>query len=461
MQRSNAVSLSASSNLAAPLSMRTLVVFSLLSIPLAGAQMPLYAYLPQFYAQQLSAGLGSGLALVGTLFMVSRIWNAALDPLVGIWSDRTQTRWGRRRPWIAIGSVVFFIASYVLLVQSAGTLEPVALGIWLFAFYLGWTMATIPLAAWSGELSHDYHERSRVQTYVQTFTALGVLLVLLIPAGLDWVGRHDLREKIAAMGWFMIVTIVPALCIALWQIREGAAPRPPRQAVGALQALRILVTDKLLLRVMASDFTVNLGQGMRGSLFLFFVSGCAGLPQWASSLWLLQFVFGVFAAPIWLRLSYRLGKHRTAVAGELTQVAINLGVLFIGVGDWPLLLALTVAQGLAQGSGNLMLRAMVADVADLQKLQTGEERAGLLFSIFNMTGSLAMAFAVAVAFALAGWFGFVPGAATDAAALRGLQWVFALGPAVAHFVSALLVWNFPLDQEKHAQIRRELAAGKG
>jgi Na+/melibiose symporter-like transporter len=114
----------------------------------------------------------------------------------------------------------------------------------------------------------------------------------------------------------------------------------------------------------------------------------------------------------------------------------------------------------AQGSGNLMLRAMVADVADVQKLQTGEERAGLLFSIFNMTGALAMAFALAVAFSLVGWFGYVPGADNGPDALRGLQWVFAVGPALAHFISALLVWNFPLDQRRHAQIRRELGAAE-
>jgi Na+/melibiose symporter-like transporter len=282
--------------------------------------------------------------------------------------------------------------------------------------------------------------------------------VLVFRGGLEWFGGDVLGVKIAALGWFMIVTTVPALFIALFRVRESGDLPPPRKAVGTLQALRILATDKLLLRVMASDFTVNLGQGIRGSLFLFFVIGCAGLPQWASSLWLLQFVFGVFAAPIWLRVSYRIGKHRTAVAGELVQVAVNLCLLLVGFGDWQLMLALTVAQGLAQGSGNLMLRAMVADVADVQKLKSGEERAGLLFSIFNMTGSLAMAFAVALAFALAGWFGFVPGGNNSVGALRGLQWVFALGPALAHLVSALLVWNFPLDQKQHAEIRRELAA---
>lgn len=435
-------------------SARTLVFFSLLTIPLAGAQMPIFIYLPPFYAQQLGTVLG----VVATLFTVSRIWNAALDPLVGIWSDRSHTRWGRRKPWIAVGSLLFFVASIVLFVHSIGTLQPLALGIWLFVFYLGWTMATIPLAAWSGELSSGYHERSRVQGYMQTFTALGVLLVLLIPAGLDWIGRHDLQEKIEAMGWFMVVTTLPALAILLFKVRAGVEPPPQRKPVGAWEALRILATDRLLLRIMLSDFAVNLGQGIRGSLFIFFVSNCAGLPHWASTMWLLQFVFGVFAPPLWLRLSYRLGKHRTAVAGELAQMAINLGVLLVGIGDSALLLALTIAQGLAQGSGNLMLRAMVADVADLQKLKTGEERAGVLFSLFNMTAGLGMAVALPLAFGLVGWFGFAPGADNGVEALRGLQWVFALGPALAHGIAALLVWNFPLDEERQAAIRRDLAS---
>ena len=183
-----------------------------------------------------------------------------------------------------------------------------------------------------------------------------------------------------------------------------------------------------------------------------------GLPKWGALLFLLQFVFGVFAGPIWLRVGYRFGKNRTVVVAELVQAAINLGLLFISPGQfWPLL-ALTIAQGLSQGSGNLMLRSIVADLADRQRLSSGQERSGLLFSVFSLSSKAATAAAVGVALPLVAWLGFHPGAGNTPQALLGLKLVFALGPALSHIVSAALIVGFPLDERRHAEIRLALDA---
>jgi glycoside/pentoside/hexuronide:cation symporter, GPH family len=182
-----------------------------------------------------------------------------------------------------------------------------------------------------------------------------------------------------------------------------------------------------------------------------------GLPQWASGLFLLQFVFGIAAGPIWLRIGKTLGKHRAAVAGEMIQVGINLGLLLVSPGNLSLLLALTVAQGLAQGSGNLMLRSLVADVADRHRLETGHDRGALFFSAFSLSIKAGMAAAVGIALPLVGWLGFDPAAHVNTPqALQGLLYVFAIGPAVAHLISAALIHGFPLDEAEHSRIRRAL-----
>lgn len=427
-----------------------LAAFSISALAIGGASMPLAVYLPPFYAQTT----GIDLALVGTIFMIARLWNAVSDPVIGALSDRTESRFGRRKPWIAVGGVLFVLSAAAVFMPGERVTAPQLL-LSLFGLYLGWSMVSTPLYAWSGELSGEYHQRTRVQTYLQTTTALGLALVLLIPTALDWLGHPSPADKIAPMGWFVILAAAAGVPTVLLFFREQVRQRPARSLAG-IGPIWPVLRDPLVLRVMGSDFFVALGQGFRSGLFVFFVSAYMGLPQWAGLLYLIQFVFGVFAGPIWLRIGYRLGKHHTVVLGEVTQILVNLALLPLAPGDLGPVIALTVIQGLAQGSGNLMLRAIVADVADAHRLKTGEQRSGLLFSIFNVTTNAGLGVAVGIAFPILSWLGFSPGGHNGPAALRSLHVLFALGPAFGHAVSALLIRRFPLDEARHAEISRTL-----
>ena len=438
-----------------------LAAFAAPGLPLAAAGLPLAVYLPPYYAQEL----GLGLPLVGAIFMLSRVWDAVSDPLIGVLSDRTRSRFGRRKPWIAAGAPIFALATLAIFAPQVFGVRPGAgwLAAWMVAFYLGWTMIHIPLAAWGGELSSQYHQRSRIQTYSHVASALGLLTVLVLPAALDRIayqtgGTANAGLKVAAMGGFILAILAPTIIAALALVKEPPPPPLPKTRIPLAAALATIIREPLLVRVLASDFAVTLGQSIRGALFVFFVSAYVGRPDLAAGLFLLQFVFGVFAGPIWLKIGYRLGKHRTVVAGELVQVAINLGLLAVAPNSLPLLIGLTVAQGLAQGSGNLMLRSLVADIADKQRLESGEERTALFFSVFTLAGKAATAVAVGVALPLVAFLGFRPGHANTPEALEHLKWVFALGPALAHIVSAALVSRFSLDETRHGEIRRALEA---
>lgn len=429
-----------------------LTAFSALAVPIGAAQIPLGVYLPALLTQNF----GIALSTLGLIFLAEKIWGAFADPLIGALSDRYDGRFGRRRTWIGAGGLLF-AAAIILLFFPPIAVTPAYLAVVLFAFYLAWSMLQIPYLAWSAEISGDYDERTRVATYQTVASSLAVLLILILPTIIDQVSPRNGMLKLGALGGFLLAALAISLPLTLRAFGEPTVRRPgtpPR--LGA--ALRILWCDRLLMRVLASDFAVVLGQSIRGALFVFFVSSYMGLPRWASGLFLAQFIFGVAAGPIWMRVGRRFGKHRAAVAAELTQVAINLGLLFVHPGALPLLLGLTVAQGLAQGSGNLMLRAMVADVADQDRLRSGEDRTALFFSVFSISAKAAMAAAVGVALPLVSWLGFDPRAAVNTPeALRGLLLVFALGPALAHLVSAALVRGFPLDARAHAEIRLRLA----
>ena len=424
--------------------------FSAVALPLAGAGLPIAVYLPPIFARDF----GLSLTTIGLIFLFGRLWDAITDPLVGALSDRTRSRFGRRRPWIAISGSIFGVSS-IFLFFPPDAVSPTYLAVTLLFFYIGWTGVQIPFLAWSGEVSGQYHQRTRIATYQTVITAIALLAALILPAVADQIRPGDGRLQLTLMGGLILVTVVPSLILTLTAFPEQPPVEGP-EPFRLRETLSAVFSNMLLLRVLASDFAVSLAQAIRSSLIVFFVTFYMGRPDWAAGLFLFQFVFGILAGPIWLRIGLKLGKHRTAVAGELVQVAVNLGLLLVTPDSFSLLLALTLLQGLAQGSGNLMLRAIVADVADKQKLETGEERTGLYYSVFSLSGKAAGAFAVGITLPLLAWLGFDPKVANSPAALGYLHIIFALGPAVAHAFSAALIHGFPLDERAHTEIRSRL-----
>ncbi len=429
-----------------------LVGFASIAVPIAGAGLPLALFVPQLYATQF----GLSLATVGFIFLLGRIWDVAADPMVGALSDRTRSRFGRRRPWIAAGGLLFGMSSALLFFPPAALVTPAYLAAALFVFYLGWSMIEIPSSAWAGELSSQYHGRTRVVSYQALLRAIGLLTVLVLPTILDQFEPGNGALKLQLVGGFILLTLLPALFLTLFSVAEPSVPDFPPVRQSFWRSASVIFSDRLLLRVLASDAVVTAGQSIRASLIVFFAVWYMGLPAWASGLYLLQFIFGVAAAPIWLRIGTRIGKREAAIAGELAQAAINIGLLFVFPGGLPLLLSLTIAQGLTQGSGNLMLRAMVADVSDAHRLRTGHDRTGLFFSVFALSAKLGPAIGIGVALPLIAWAGFAAGPHNSPASLEALKYVFALGPATAHILATLIIWRFPINEAAHAEIRRAL-----
>jgi len=427
--------------------------FASLFVPITAAQMPLAVHLPAIYAQQF----GLSLAVIGAIFLGERLWGAVADPLIGALSDRTHGRFGRRRPWIVAGAALFGVSGAALFFPASSLVSPLYLTASLFLFYLGWSMVQIPYLAWSGELDSGYHGRTRIATFQTVAGSASLLVVLILPTIIDQINPEDGALKLAAMGSVVLVSLIVSLAVTLRSQAEAPAAPSTSARLSFRQTLGALFGHPLLRRVLLSDFAVTTGQSIRSALIVLFVTHYMGLPHWASGLFLFQFVFGIAAAPIWAQIGYRIGKHRAAVAGELAQAAINVGLLLVVPGQIGLLLALTLAQGLTQGSGNLMLRSMVADIADEHRLRTGEDRTALFFSAFSLSTKAGMAAAVGIALPLVGWLGFDPRVASNTPeALHGLLAVFALGPAVAHLLSAWLIHGFPLDEAAHTEIRRAL-----
>jgi Na+/melibiose symporter-like transporter len=194
-------------------------------------------------------------------------------------------------------------------------------------------------------------------------------------------------------------------------------------------------------------------------LFFFFFEQVKGFDRAAASiLLLLYFLGGLAGAPLWAWLAARLSKHRALALSTALYAALTLTVLAIPRGDMVAAGALMFLIGVPFSAGPFLLRAIMADVGDEVRLDTGADRTGLLYALLAGTVKIGSAVAVGVAFPLLQLFGFDPHGGTDAQGLNGLEGLFVGLPAVLSVLAGWLVLGFPLTAARHAEVRRRLEA---
>lgn len=425
----------------APLSRWTLLAFALPAAPISAMGLPLVVHLPPFYA----GTLGLGLTVVGAIFMMARFWDVFTDPVLGILSDRFETRWGRRRHWIVISVPIMMLSAYMIFMPQ-GDVDATYLIFWLFVLYVGWTLLTISHMSWGAELTADYFQRSRVQGSREVLLILGMVFVLILPI---FVIRMfpDQAEYVgvASMGWFVIILLPIAVAIAVWRVPERPSPRP--EHVPFKEAMRVMVESRPLRYVLAADLISGVSGGIVASLFLFLANDAFKLTQTQSYLMLLAyFLSGVAFIPLMLWISQKVGKHKAAALSAMFNALSVLFILLVPEGNVQAALAVWVLCGVNMAAGPFLFRSIMADVADHDAVQTKQTRTGLFYSLLTSTSKVGAAFAIGLSYWMLDMIGFVPKGENTQAAIDGLRMVYVWPAVIISAVVAVILWYFPLDE---------------
>ena len=428
-----------------------LAAFSGPAIPIAALGLPIGVYLPQFYA----GPMGLGLAAVGTIFMLLRFWDVITDPLMGIISDRYTSRWGRRRHWIVLSVPLLVICAYMAFVPTAPVTSLYLFG-WMFFLYIGWTMLTISHMAWAAELSDDYNERSRIQGYREAFQLIGVPLVLLIPAIIEQMEPENMEAaRVASIGWFIVATLPIAVAINVFFVPERkSAPQPP---IDLIAATRAILRNLPLRRLLAADFLSGFAGAALASMYIYEATYVWGIGSVASFLLLLYFFGGIIFIPVVLKISYRFGKHNTVVMASVFNALFAPVIFLIPEGNAAIASLVLLFLGVNVGTTTTLYRSMMADVADIDELETGQRRTGLFYALLTLTQKLGAAFAVGVIFWTLALVGFDPQGENTPGAIQGLSIVFVATPVICNVLVALIIWFYPIGLKEQEELRRQLA----
>jgi len=397
--------------------------------------------------------------VMGTLYGLSRIWDAISDPVVGRLSDRTRSRWGRRRVWV-LASVPATALGYVMLWAPPSSLEGTALASWvgfgLLAFSTATTMFYVPYYALGVELSKDHHERTRIFGVGKLMSGPGLLLGLGI---FYMLVRADSPRDLA-----LPLSIGLALTGALLTV-SGVVPlgerteNQGRGGEGITNAFADVFRNPHARILLAMYAIESFGAATSGLLALYVMQYVVKLPEsYTIGILLLHLLPSFLLAPLWIPLSRRIGKRRlwaiaTAVATVSWFFHSFLGEGMLGV--WALM---AFTSGTTSGLGHVIGLSVKADVIDYDELVTGERKEGSYLAVWTFVQkSMGGLLAIVLGFALQ-WVGYEPNVEQTEATKRVILALYGFLPASCFAVGLWLLLRFQLNEAEHAAIRRELDA---
>jgi glycoside/pentoside/hexuronide:cation symporter, GPH family len=419
---------------------------------MAAMGMPVAVYLPRFYSE----GMGLSLVVVGTIFTIARISDVITDPIMGYAIDRYQTRWGRRKHWIALSLPILLISVWMVFMPSKESVSASYLLFWLVALYIGYTMLAIAHQSWGAELSQSYDDRSRLFGWREIFIIAGMTIVLAIPAALELNGYSSQQDKVASMGWFCLI-LFPILAIpTLLVVPDSHSVSSSRLSLK--KQFTLIANNQLMWRLLAADFASGFGTAVSGALYIFIASAYFKLPEHASIALLFYFLASFLAMPMWLKLAYKIGKDVALKIALGYAAAINLLLIPLAEeGNIAILWGFTLTFGVAFGAAPTLLRSMMADLTDQDELHSGEKRSGVFFALLTTTNKLGAAIAVGTSFAILELaFNFLPGKENPQAALDGLLLTYSLGTALGLLLAVIPLIRYPLDKAAHQLIRSQI-----
>ncbi len=392
------------------------------------------------------------LGSIGLIFLLARTWDAVIDPIIGNWSDRSRSRFGRRKPWMALGLPLLMLSLWALCMPPSDVNLPY-LAVAVFLFYVTLTAVQIPYLSWGAELSRDYQMRTRINGVREGGTIVGTLCATAVPlvflAGTEPSLREILRIFTLTVLLLLPITIVVALRYA--PVRGSVPARSP----GLMEALSLLKVNLPARRVLTGIFFLWLGGAVYNALALFVVDWILGLPVANFLLFVLvQYIVSFLSLPAWIRLANRYSRHQVLVIGGL----IFLGALplfyVVPSGDLFIACAVFALLGLFTPVIWVMPPALIADTIEYGIFKGLTDDSAIYMALYYFVQKMALALGVGIALPLSAMLGFHPVSGGGSEGLAALGFTALVLPVLLSLPGAWLLFTHPISIRRHAAIRK-------
>ena len=429
------------------------------------------AYLMIFYTDVF----GLSAAVVGTMFLITRVWDSVFDPIVSVVADRTDTRWGKFRPYLLWLAIPF--GGMAILTFYTPALGDTGKIVYAFITYslmmMVYSAINVPYASLLGVMSPNPQDRNVLSTFRMMFAYIGsfVALLLFMPLVGAFTGG-DTSQEVQQYGWLMAVAVIAVACSLLFfgcfSLTKERVKAVKCEKTPLMTDIRDLLGNRpwwiLLGAGIASLVFNSIRDGATVYYFKYFVDETsygnvtvAGIPFVLSGLYLAvgqasNIIGVVLAAPI----ASKIGKRQTFMWAMIIATVLSVAFYYLDRNQLMLIFLLQVVISVCAGSVFPLLWSMYADCADYSELKTGNRATGLIFS----SSSMSQKFGWAIGTAITGWllaaFGFQANAVQNEETIQGIRMFLSLLPAVGTALSVAFIFFYPLTESRMESITAEL-----
>lgn len=443
-------------------------------------------YLPFFYSNIF----GLSLAHAGTLVLVTKLYDAVSDPVMGLIADRTNTRWGKYRPyllWIAIPFAVAGVLAFFTPQTDNYTFKHVYAYVTYILMMTVYTAINVPYGAMLGVMTDDSREKSVFSSFRMFFAFIGSFIAMgsfepLLKLRQSIVGTLPAEWTLAdstPADWTIAVSVIGIVCAVLFilsfvmtreRVTEAEMAKAPVRdnsdetaKTSVVEDLKALVANGPWWMLLGGGIAILLFNCVRGGAAAYYFADVLGTNAiFTLALFLTvgeisQLVGVVVTVPV----SEKIGKKATFLLVLVAVTVLSVIVAFLPetpAGMWALLVS-QILICIAIGINSPLLWSMFADVADYSELKNGRASTGLIFSSSSMAQKFGAAFGSAIVLWVLMAFGYdnAKGAVQTPEALATIKALISWIPAIGSAAGIAIMLGYPLTDKKMSEIRQELS----
>ncbi|MGD0706823.1 MAG: glycoside-pentoside-hexuronide (GPH):cation symporter [Anaerolineaceae bacterium] len=406
-------------------------------------------------------------ATAGFALMFGKLtWDAFKDPLIGFWSDRTRSHFGRRRIFMLSGAIPLGIAAWIMFSLPKGLTGVLAFLAVLGSFWLVDTclaISSVPYYALTPEMTRDYSERASLTSVRMVYSVVGYILgaaATTVLAGIFKGVGLNLQQAWSATGAIFGVIAMTVILITTLTIKENPELAGEPSQLPAIKAMLTSFKNRPFVILMLAFTLSSFSFTVLTALVPYFIQYQLGMPDAVPLVLLVMLVtIGIFLVPAKI-ISDKINKGPAYALGLTIASLAIIASFFFPQGPTSWIYVIAFVAGVGFSSQWVFPWSMLPDVIEYDEKMTGERREGIYYGLWSFLGKFTGALGIAVS----GWalqlFGYIPNVAQTVHALFGIRFFFAIVPAVVILCSLpFLIW-YPITRKSHTELVKELAERK-